>query len=163
MKVELPSDPDRAWRSTLTPWQRTHLADAARGTYGWWHGHGRLAVVIVEGGFDIVGMKKMAVVDSHGTPIPDAWTVAWVDEVHADRTSCDSVSARQRYGAPPISRHHRRLQPDYKIAYDGRSWRRKLARDRRRIKRYNKRCVKLMAEWIGSPLTYPGPFPKELR
>lgn len=150
MKVVLPPDPDGSWRATLSEYQRENLARAARGRYADYREHHRLTVIRTDYGLDIVGLRREGCIDSAGAPIPDAWVIQWVDECYPECVHIDTLEGRKKYGL-----QLRR----YKKNYD-RPTRRAGARRRRRLRRYNERCAARMAEWIGSPHTYPGPFPK---
>lgn len=161
MKVTVPADVS-TWQHTLTEWQREHLVVAARGQTRSGEGsHHRLVIVREEYGFDVIGVRRVACFDSHGAPVEDAWAISWVQEVHP--TSVNHGDWKHRYDTP-------RLHPR---PYDGMGegrWGMKLRRRNRRFRRNEARrharqqrdmraeLARLeaeLAEWVGSPYTYP--------
>lgn len=150
MQVELPHDPDRAWRDTLTEWERDTLVEVARGEYNDYRGHHRMVVVVTEYGFDIIGLRRAAVMDSSGAPIPDAWVIAWVDEVHGSSIHCDPFSAHQRYGAPERTIRHQPSERYEARKRWGHKYARTLVRRRRRARRTKRRRLEREAAYTAA-------------
>lgn len=166
MKVVLPEDPDGSWRASLTGWQPEKLREVARGRYNDWREHHRMAVVRTDFGFDVLGLKRMAVIDSEGNPVPDAWVLVWVDSVYPEQIHCGISGAR--YGATPPTpyrqpseRYHNRVRWGWRFA---RTIARRARRERRRLRlkaerdaAYTRAYEEGLARHIAdgfSPLTY---------
>lgn len=161
MKVAIPDDV-ASWQGELTEWQRDALVRAARGTYSADRGHDRLIVVRTNYGFDILGVRRVSCFDSTGAELTDAWALEWVDEVHP--AAINHGDWERKYGRP---------RPRRRRAYDGMGeghWGMKLRRRQRRylkrarqkharqqawIRSELERTHRELAEWVGSPYTYP--------